>query len=1012
MELEFRLNGTQIYPIVNSTINERVGTFSDGTLPLELNNVESAFLPMSSLTITDTSTNSVWNFVVVADDVERVNKVKPFLYRHNLTIRSGIYQATKHLLRNTIFSQPPRKMKSTFNQLVAFNGAYLSSTPFFYPETESGKQNYVSTSIKLNSRSKISRAIVRCETEIWSYANSSDRSTPVAHDINSHHSIAATIRRYDDGVYAGSQSIDFMSGATEFNPTVNDPMWRNISNNTELEVILNISSGCKFNPSSNSYAGGAIAIVRLTLEIETYYYSMFDICDILYKQSKKEYNYDSTNELPFLEMTDTDKKNELKSIIAPEISFNGSTYYDALYQLLSYIDAVPVVDSNNHLSFEYLNNYDANNIIDVDNQRADERKSINDEYYTNKLVTTYQNARQENAITYPSGKKFVRVNTKSVGIPNQADYILKTQKPIDYVESVILKTGSLYFDIDFYWTDNGSHYDITYGGITVTKLDVANRVLEISAYESLNDNREYYDETFLLCNCLCYTRGTDYIDLLNKSALTYLSHEIYKYVIMAELKFYFGVPSDSLIAKYDGDKVVDIPTNVEGQIAKKQELYYQITYYGLFDGRVEQASPINRYDGETYANQENAQASLNRMGNNLQGLIAKVGNETDNVTFDVSSYGSRVKVGSIWVTDDNEKYIANVVQTTFSTDLNKVIVNAQFTKNFNLLSQYTKIDQQKRFYEISNQLTSKGYENITEYIYFCYEDRKLGTLLVNYLASAIKNISTEPFLRTLIFDTLNGTRTYNYTVDYATFRPITYESEYNFAINKYIYLPIHTYGCGNSICFEMDFDSVINSMNHLVGDGNGDNPHYTKTALYTEKNGFADKMEIKIVNESLSVNYSEDFPYIDNVDGDSVIQLDDLHYYKKPNEIFHLNYALAFLSANENEFFFGDRFINNNAIIPNAILSHQVKFYYGNNIYSIIDNKNLNSNTVSHTLAVINDTESGAKFLEVTISLQSPITCKSWALVDENNNVLIASNKEFTNETEIIFYVIPRRNRI
>lgn len=1003
MALQFKIGATRIYPIVNTTITERVGTFSDGTLPLELSTVKYAFLPMSKLTITDTDTNSVWNFVVISDDVETITKIGTTYYRHNLTVRSGIYEATKHLLRNTSFSQPPRKVKLKANQLVAYPQAFTTITPFFYPETESGKDNYSHIDLHTNSRVKFSRGIIKIHTDLWEYAqNDSSHNTPY-HTENAHLSVKISIRRYDSGVYSGHYSISFTNDTQRY-ISVDDPIFQNLTNDTTFKIIFNNDEGCRF---QNYYQinNGGIARINVTLELETYYYSMYDICEILYKQSCKEYNDLPSNDFAFLEMTDIDKINELKSIIAPEIIFTSSSYYDALFQLFSYIDAIPVMDENGHLSFEYLNNYDYDNLASVNTDKADERISINDEYYTNKLVANYQNGRQENAITYPSTNKCVRVNTKTIGIPTQNDYCLKVSKPIDYVEKVLIKTGTIDINVDFYYLDSGSHLLSTFKGITISEIDIADRVLEISAYESLNDNRDYYNETFLICNCLCYTRGNNYIDLLGMSAFTVLDHEIYQYVIFAELNFDLGIPSDSTIAKYDGDKVVEITntTHIDSLIPNKQDIYYQVTYYGLFDGRTEQVSQITKYDGETYVNQENAQASLNRMGNNLQGLIAKVGNETDNVTFDVTSYGSRVKVGSLWINDDNEKFLANVVQTTFSTDINKVIVNAQFTKNFNLLSQFTKIDQQKRFYEISERLTSKGYENITEYMYFSYKEPR-------WFDYEISSIRQDNFLKTLIGDTLKISN-YGTRADYATIVAYSYEDDLN-PSTAYVYIPLHSYGFGNSICFEMDFDSQLNAGNRLVGNGQGDTPYYSKTTLYTESSGFADKMTIQIWNDGTTFNYNENFPSISSIIDNENIRLTEFKYYKKPNEIFHLNFALAFLSEEENEFFFGDRFINENAVLPNAILSKEVRFIYGNEHYSIIDNKGINSNSETATLYIsVNETD-GRKYVEVIIELQNTISCNSWALIDENNNMLIASNKEFKNQDVITFYVIPRRNRI
>lgn len=1005
MALVFKVNDTRIYPIVNTTITERVGTFSDGSLPLEISSVRECFLPMSQLTIEDTETNSKWFYVIVADDVERVSKSNELCYRHNLTVRSGIYESKKHILRNTVFSQPPRISKATCNQMLVAPMLFNSTEVcFFYPDGTDDKCSHFD--LKLSKRTKIASAKLKLHTILYEYPQgNSALDNPTRFD-NRHKSITIEILR-DDSISV--DEVIMTDGETEH---YIDPINFGSSFDNDTTIKIRVIGNVYINP--NSYANQAgVVIVQAELELETYYYSLYDVVETLRKQSLKTYNNVRSLELDCLLLNNADKVNELKKIVAPELSFNGMTYYDALYQTLSYIDAIPVVDSNGHLSYEYLNDYSGQE-IDLTDKRADERISINDEYYTNKLVANYQNGRQEIAISYPSNNKKCRVGAKQIGIPEQSSsYVLIVPKPIDYIDKLVITTGTLHFDVKFLYYDNG-HYDKTFKNLYISELEMQDRTLETMVYSVLNDNREFYQETKLLCNCLCYSRGSNYIDLLDHSALTYLTHDIYKYAIMAQLSFSMGIASNSTIGTYDGNKTIEI-TNMEGvdsvesDICSKQDIHFKIQYHALFDGRVEQVSTKEKYEGESFVAQDSAEVSLNRMGNNLQGLIAKVGNETENVTFDVTSYGSRVQLGSIWENSDHERYLANVVQTTFSTDLNKVIINAQFTKNFNLLSQFTKIDQQKRFYQISERLTSKGYENITEYVYFSYSEPYSSL----YEKSAIVS---DLFLQTLIGDTLLATSE-QYKSCYATFVPYTNEDDIASAINGRMYIPLHTYGSGNSICFEMDYEEQINAGNRLTGEGTGDNPYYTKSTLYTESNGFADKVNIEIWNDTYygdsDLTYNENFPLIASNNDEKVININEFYYYKKPNEIFHLNFALAFMSYGEDEFFFGDKFINNNAVIPNAILSRMVRFSYGNNIYSIIDNKNINSNIVNCTVTTSIEEIGDKKYLRVGIGLLTAITeCKSWALIDENNNVLIASNKHMENFSSIIFYVIPRRNRI
>lgn len=1005
MALEFLLNGTQIYPTVNSTITERIGTFSDATLPLEINNIKNPFLPMSHLQIRNTDENN-WNFVVVADDVETISK-DGSLFRHNLTIRSAAYENTKHILRNTRFSQPPLMEKSCeLNFLLstcAGNGnPDLSGDVYIHLPAVSTGKNYSSRDLKLNKRTKISGLKIVCYGNTYHYKDSiftldgyEACSQPVIENWEDNPSFyeAVKIGRYDNGILTRELTCDEL--------TINDAIFKNITDNTVLKLYPNDSF--IFRGYGNNDRG-ILQVTHFKLILDTYYYSMYDVANTLYKQSKKTYNSADSIDLSCMRIDNNDKIAELSSIIAPEIDFTGMTFYDAMYQLFSYIDAIPVVDSNGYLSYEYLNNYDSNKLInDMNSKRADEKINLNDEYYTNKLVANYQNGRQKNAITYPSVNKLARVNTKELGIPNPSDYIFKLPKPIDYIDNVEITFNEVEVDIQIgtYKGYGTSDYRKMSCYVKISKINITNQVVNDEIYGTLSAYSDYYHTLQQQNNTFCYSRGSDYIDLLGNATLSSLDKPIYIYAIKTAINFQFGL-------NYGDDK----PSNLykidyvdDDGLDDKQELYYRVTYHGLYNGKMVQASLDNKYDGETYVNQESGQVNLNRMGNNLQGLIAKVGNEIENITLNVTSYGSRMRVGSIWKTDDGEKFVANVVQTTFSTNENNVIVNAQFTKNFNLLSQYTKIDQQKRFYEISNELTSKGYETITEYLYLSYEDEKAK-------GCAIK----KAVLETIVGDTLLATFD-RYQIDYATFRPYTYEDDVSFEIYNYIYLPLHIYGAGNSLCFEMDFDSPINAMNRLTGSGTPSDPYYSKTSLYTEKNGFADKCEIKLWHD---ITYrAENYPIIEapNIDDDLIV-FNDYKCFKKPNEIFHLNYALAFLTKPNNkgeEFFVGDKFVNDNAIMPNAILSKVVRFAYGTEKYSIIDNKNINANKINCTIGtIIQENDEGKFNILVRVILGTPVNgnINSWALVDENDNVLIASNKEMSNVSEVDFYVIPRRYRL
>ena len=95
-------------------------------------------------------------------------------------------------------------------------------------------------------------------------------------------------------------------------------------------------------------------------------------------------------------------------------------------------------------------------------------------------------------------------------------------------------------------------------------------------------------------------------------------------------------------------------------------------------------------------------------------------------------------------------------------------------------------------------------------------------------------------------------------------------------------------------------------------------------------------------------------------------------------------------------------------------MSRTVRFSYGyNKLYSIIDNKNINTHYDNGaTFDITLETNNGRKYVKVEIVLTSSILARSWALVDENDNILIASNWAIEGSSKITFYVIPRRYRI
>ena len=101
MAVSFYLGGTKInvetgHPVVE-TQDE---TLDQATITLAFNNLKHAVLPMTKFQIVDDDTNEKLNFVVVADQVEVVQR-KPALYKHTLTLAQNTSELSMHFLRNS-----------------------------------------------------------------------------------------------------------------------------------------------------------------------------------------------------------------------------------------------------------------------------------------------------------------------------------------------------------------------------------------------------------------------------------------------------------------------------------------------------------------------------------------------------------------------------------------------------------------------------------------------------------------------------------------------------------------------------------------------------------------------------------------------------------------------------------------------------------------------------------------------------------------------------------------------
>ena len=142
----------------------------------------------------------------------------------------------------------------------------------------------------------------------------------------------------------------------------------------------------------------------------------------------------------------------------------------------------------------------------------------------------------------------------------------------------------------------------------------------------------------------------------------------------------------------------------------------------------------------------------------------------------------------------------------------------------------------------------------------------------------------------------------------------------------------------------------------------------------------------------------------------------NLEYYKKPNEIFALNYEIICLPYNNQEIFIGEYFIKYNGLIGNAIPKQELRLYVSDTeIYSILDKYALGTKQSGTFTIVFNESNTGvirAQIYKGGSLYQLDKKIVSWALTDENNNIYISANQNLEINKGLTFYIKTSRERL
>lgn len=382
---------------------------------------------------------------------------------------------------------------------------------------------------------------------------------------------------------------------------------------------------------------------------------------------------------------------EYKNVIAPEFAFTKENLRERLQQIGGFIHAEPRLRNG----VIYFDKYGMNDYADMYKTPYTGKMVCQDinHYATNldssvdNLVSQLSWAKGVIMEPFAGGYRSVRTESMNVRITDE-NMLIQTIFPVYQVEKLTcayIKDGEM---------------------IT---CDITPYVFESVDY---NSNLSSYSETYPTSKAfgVYYTQGERNIRGLNFKVPDAISDILRKYAIINILEAVSG-------ENFGWFDKIDYPT-----------LMFQITYIPIFSTRVTQTKQYIVGMQHPFALPYNQGANMietSYYGENMKGLIARLGNVEKTLTYMVYNLNRIPKAGQLF---DDEYYISAVF-TEFMPSYIKVQLT--LSKDFNRLSQYINVPSYKRFYEVSERQAFRRETLYTDYLVIGNEVEDDGQTLLN-----------------------------------------------------------------------------------------------------------------------------------------------------------------------------------------------------------------------------------------------------------------------------------------
>lgn len=706
----------------------------------------------------------------------------------------------------------------------------------------------------------------------------------------------------------------------------------------------------------------------------------------------------------------------LTSVESPEFTFTNQTVFEAVSQVLSTIDALPRFDTTKNddgsaaetLALDYLN---ARGKEIASNFVSGYTTSLAESKYVNGMVSNYQKAELVRMFpsSYEGNDNYAPIRVVGYGIPELQDFAIVVDKPIKYVKRLEVKTG---FTFKTIWQDEQSgRYSVVDCNLQMP-IDLSSYAFEESVYSSALSDRGNYENSNrnvrLQINSIAFSQGTKYIKLGNKQTdqwnkvhLTFWNC----WKVCCYRKFgIFGQNSYSELQFGSLDPLLEEKLSDEGDYAS---IRFRCEYASDLDGRLRVESPNYKADGEMNVSASGASIDIGKQGLNMLGVSMRTGVPTMTCNQVISTWNNRILKGQIRK-KDGYTWVAN--KCDYQTIADGIIKGTiEFTRDFNGLAQRIALEQNKRFSNISSNIVEKCEAIVMNYATFYPSFYKKADEGFNDTGNT--PITASKFAGVIMKGFGSAYSGEPKNVDFAR-----YYLEPSTSGVRDIYIPLAVYGAGNCVCFETSFDNPISAgirMEVSVED-NGkwwfplqqatqSKRYFGKDVKYADSEGYAETVSIDYVMGN-DAKFNEKFPIIYDPNTTKVGTLKDLKFRKMPNEIFALNYEIALLSRfkDDREVFFGKTFMD---MFKEQKPSHKCYLWFGTNkeeTYTMLDAKAKGTKveslpTMEYGISDLSDDGKSKDVyifakLSATGLRQIPTPYYSYAIADENGNLLIGAN--------------------